>query len=42
MSGHIRYTLPELRRLLALAKQLGFQDDIDHWEDEIKKLEDAS
>lgn len=38
----IRYTLPELRRLLALAKQLGFQDDVEHWQAEIKKLEEAS
>lgn len=38
----VRYTLPELRRLLTLAERLGFQDDVEHWQAEIKKLEDAS
>lgn len=27
----ISYSVNELQRLLAMAKQLGFQDDIDHW-----------
>jgi hypothetical protein len=29
-----------LNRLLEMATTLGFQDDIDHWTAEIKKLDD--
>lgn len=30
-------SLPELKRLLALAKQLGFNDDIAHWQRQINE-----
>lgn len=33
------YTKAELQQLLAGAKALGFQDDVDHWTAELKKLE---
>jgi hypothetical protein len=39
---HVQRSIPELRRLLALAKQLGFQDDVEHWQAEIEKVERAS
>lgn len=38
----IQYTKAQLQELLRMAKQLGFQDDIDHWTAELKKLEGAN
>lgn len=29
-----------LKRLIANAKQLGFWDDVEHWESELKKLKE--
>lgn len=36
------YTKAQVKKLLQLATQLGFQDDIDHWTAELKKLEEES
>lgn len=36
MSG---YTLVQMRELLRMAKQLGFADDVRHWESEIATFE---
>jgi hypothetical protein len=36
------YTLPQLRKLLALAQELGFTDDVAHWTAEIRKAEAAT
>lgn len=36
------YTLPQLRKLLHLAKELGFADDVAHWEREIETLTNRS
>ena len=33
------YTKAQLKELLALATMLGFEDDIQHWKSELKKLE---
>ena len=33
-----KYTLAELDRLSSLARQLGFWDDVAHWEAEKKRL----
>lgn len=33
------YTKAQLKQLLAGAKALGFQDDVEHWTAELKKLE---
>ena len=33
------YTKAQLKQLLSMATLLGFQDDIDHWTAELKKLE---
>lgn len=35
------YTKLQLKKFIALAKQLGFQDDVDHWTAELKKLEEG-
>lgn len=34
------YTKQQLKELIRLAKQLNYQDDVDHWEAELKKLEE--
>lgn len=34
-------TKAQIQELLRLAKLLGFQDDIDHWTSELKKLEES-
>lgn len=36
------YTIAQVKQLLSMAKQLGFQDDIEHWTAELKKLEEGS
>lgn len=33
--------IAQLRELLSLARQLGFQDDVEHWEAEIAAAERA-
>lgn len=35
------YTKAQLLQLIAGAKALGFQDDVDHWTAELKKLEES-
>jgi hypothetical protein len=34
------YTLAQMRELLRIAKQLGFADEIEHWENEIARAEE--
>lgn len=36
------HTKAQIKELLRLATLLGFQDDIDHWTAELKKLEESS
>lgn len=35
-------TLPQMRELLRLAQQLGFDDDIQHWKQQIAAAEEAN
>lgn len=39
MSG---YTVAQLDELIRLAKQLGFQDDVAHWEAEKRQITDRT
>lgn len=36
------YSAAQLRELLRLARELGFQDDVAHWTSELNKLEEGS
>jgi len=32
------YSISQLRELLNMARQLGFQDDVEHWESELRNM----
>lgn len=34
------YTEAELRRLISLAKKLGLDDDVKHWQNELDKIQE--